>query len=107
MKLAGQSADVVMAAGDLLPDPPAGTGWVDVVVDAWVAVDVVDVALFVFLLFENSAKEMPTMAATMAAAMDDPPDGHAPLAGLLFRRQPRLTAGFLTLTLLGVHGATG
>ena len=27
LKLAGQSAEVVMALGDLLPDPPAGAGW--------------------------------------------------------------------------------
>jgi hypothetical protein len=42
LKFDGQSAEVVMAAGDLLPDPPVGAGAVVLVVDGLVVVVVDD-----------------------------------------------------------------
>ena len=40
LKLAGQSAEVVMALGDLLPEPPAGAGLVVVVAELGLVVEV-------------------------------------------------------------------
>ena len=66
VKLAGQSAEVVMALGDLLPEPPAGAGLV-VVDDAGWLVVVVEAD---FLDGLKIRYERPiTMSATMAMVM--------------------------------------
>ncbi len=68
LKLAGQSAEVVMALGDLLPEPPAGAGLVVVVAEPGLVVEV----LLALLLDPppKMAYEMPnTTAATMTTTM--------------------------------------
>ncbi|MHB1716363.1 MAG: hypothetical protein ACYCV5_03360 [Acidimicrobiales bacterium] len=85
VKLVGQSADVVSAAGLVFPDPPAvgGRVVVVVVVDGFRA----EACFFDFELPLVSATEIPTTtAATMTRVIP---------------RLARLTAGLLSLTFRG------
>ncbi len=66
LKLAGQSADVVMALGEVLPEPPAGTG---LVVVATAGFEVLE-AVADFFPGLKIRYEMPTTTtATMATVM--------------------------------------
>ena len=102
-KSAGQSAEVVMALGEVLPEPPAGAGLVVVVT----GLDVVVVAAVDFLPGLKIRKEMPTTTSSHDGHRDEPPGVLAALDGLLLGGEPRLPAGLLALTFLGGHGGSG
>ncbi len=69
LKLDGQSAEVVMALGEVLPDPPAGAGLVVVVVVAGLDVVVVVAALLFFHGLVIRRERPTTTAATMSSEM--------------------------------------